>query len=333
MMAIKWGIASAGKISHDFVTAVRTLPASEHEIVGVAARELSRAQSFSELHKIKKAYGSYEELAKDKDIEVVYLGMLNPQHFDVAKLMLNNGKHVLCEKPLTMNLKQTKQLIDLAKEKKLFLMEGIWSRCFPVYEAVKKEIDSGSIGEVQQVLVSFGFRMPEIDRLNKKQLGGGTVLDLGVYTIQFASFIFDNEVPHTVRAGGCLNEEGVDLSVSASFHYKGNRTATILTHSLVHLPNEAYVIGTKGMIKIPKFWCPTAITLPSGTEINEPTPQAEHKFNFVHSCGLRYEADEVRRCILKGMLESPKVTHDASLLIAQLEDEIRRQVGVVYPED
>lgn len=97
--------------------------------------------------------------------EVVYLGMLNPQHFDVAKLMLNNGKHVLCEKPLTMNLKQTKQLIDLAKEKKLFLMEGIWSRCFPVYEAVKKEIDSGSIGEVQQVLVSFGFRMPEIDRL------------------------------------------------------------------------------------------------------------------------------------------------------------------------
>lgn len=100
-----------------------------------------------------------------KFTDVVYIGTLHPQHFEIAKLMLNHGKHVLCEKPLTMNLKQTTELINLAKEKKLFLMEGIWSRCFPIYEILKKEIESGSIGEIYQVLVSFGFKMPDVERL------------------------------------------------------------------------------------------------------------------------------------------------------------------------
>ncbi|CAK9796079.1 Trans-1,2-dihydrobenzene-1,2-diol dehydrogenase [Anthophora plagiata] len=331
-MAVHWGIAGAGKISHDFVTALRTLPESEHIVVAVAARELSRAQSFSTLHKIKKAFDSYAELAKDKEIDVVYIGTLNPQHFEIAKLMLNHGKHVLCEKPLTMNLKQTRELINLAKERKLFLMEAIWSRCFPAYETLKKEIDSQSIGEVHQVLVSFGFNISDVERLNKRNLGGGTILDLGVYTIQLACLVFNNEMPHTIKATGCLNEEEVDLSMSASFIYKGNRTATMVTHSLVELPNEAYIIGTKGMIKIPRFWCPTTVELPSGT-INVPLPETKHKCNFVNSAGLRYEADEVRKCILAGLTESPKVPHDASLLIAELEDEIRRQVGVTYSDD
>ncbi|XP_017789689.1 PREDICTED: trans-1,2-dihydrobenzene-1,2-diol dehydrogenase-like [Habropoda laboriosa] len=331
-MAVHWGIASVGKISHDFTTALRTLPASEHEIVAAAARDLSRAQSFSSLHKIKKAYGSYTELAKDKDIDIVYLGMLNPQHFETAKLMLDHGKHVLCEKPLTMNLKQTKELINLAKEKKLFLMEAIWSRCFPVYETIKKEIDSGSIGQIHQVVVSFGFNMPDVQRLNLKSMGGGTVLDLGVYGIQFACLVYNNDRPHTIRAAGCLNEEEVDQSVSASLIYEGNRTATIITHSLVDLPNEGYIIGTKGTIKVPNFWCPTTVELPSGT-VNVPLPKGEHQFNFVNSAGLRYEADEARKCILAGLTESSKVPHSLSLLIAELEDEIRRQVGVTYPED
>lgn len=132
-----------------------------------------------------------------------------------------------------------------------------------------------------------------------KSLGGGTVLDLGVYAIQFASLVYNNEMPHTVRAVGCLNEEGVDQSISASFVYEGNRTATILTHALVDLPNEAYIIGTNGKIKISNFWCPTTAELPSGT-VNVPLPRGELPFNFKNSAGLRYEADEVRNCILKG---------------------------------
>ncbi|XP_029036898.1 trans-1,2-dihydrobenzene-1,2-diol dehydrogenase-like [Osmia bicornis bicornis] len=331
-MALRWGVAGAGKISHDFVTALGILPASEHVVVAVAARDLSRAQKFASLHKIKKAYDSYAKVAEDKEVDIVYIGTLNPQHFEIAKLMLNHGKHVLCEKPLTMNLKQTTELIKFARSKKLFLMEAIWSRCFSTYEAIKKEIDSGSIGDIHQVIVSFGFKMPDVERLNAKSLGGGTVLDLGVYGIQFACFVFNHDVPHTVRAAGTLNEEGVDQSVSATFVYSGNRTATIVTHSLINLPNEAYILGTKGMIKVPQFWSPPTVELPSGT-VHAPLPEAAHPFNFINSAGLRFEAEEARNCILKGLIESPKVPHDASLLIAKLEDEIRREVGVVYPED
>lgn len=331
-MATRWGIAAAGKISHDFVTAVGTLPKNEHEVVAVAARDLSRAKAFAELHGIKNAYDSYAKLAEDKDVEIVYVGTLHPQHLEVAKLMLNHGKHVLCEKPLTMNLKQTTELINLAKSKNLFLMEAIWSRCFPVYEAVKKEIESGSIGEIHQVLVSFGFNMPDVQRLTTKKLGGGTVLDLGIYTIQFASFVFDNEMPKNIRASGFLNNDGVDMSVSATFLYEGSRTATIVTSAFVNLPNEAHILGTKGMIKIPQFWCPTKVELPSGT-VNVPLPEGKHRFNFINSAGLRYEAAEARNCILKGLIESPKVPHSLSLLCAKLEDAVRKEVGVVYDED
>ncbi|XP_076243309.1 trans-1,2-dihydrobenzene-1,2-diol dehydrogenase isoform X2 [Calliopsis andreniformis] len=332
MMATKWGIAGAGKISHDFVTALGTLPKSEHVVVAVAARDLSRAHKFADLHEIKKAYDSYAKLAEDEDVDVVYIGTLNPQHLEVAKLMLNHGKHVLCEKPLTMNTKQTTELINLAKDKKLFLMEAIWSRCFPIYETIKKEIESGNIGDVYQVIAPFGFKLADVERLNSKSLGGGTVLDLGVYALQFAIWVFGSEAPHTITASGCLNANGVDQSVSVSLQYKGNRTATIITHALVELPNDAFVIGTKGIIKVPQFWCPTTVELPTGT-VHSPLPEAKHKFNFVNSAGLRYEAQEVRNCILKGVIESPKVPHDVSLLIAQMEDEIRKQVGVVYPDD
>ncbi|CAD6226814.1 GSCOCG00005926001-RA-CDS [Cotesia congregata] len=331
-MATRWGIASAGKISHDFTNAVATLPNNEHEVVAVAARDIKRAEEFAKLHRIKKAYGSYEELAKDTDVEIVYVGTLNPQHLEVAKLMLNHGKHVLCEKPLTMNLKQTTELINFAKSKGLFLMEAIWSRCFPVYEAVKKAIKAGEIGDVKQVIVSFGFAMEHVDRLNVKEMGGGTILDLGVYTLQLAQFVYDGEKPIDVKAGGFLNADGVDKSMSATLIYKNDRTATIMTHSVVTLPNEAVIIGTKGVIKIPTFWCPVTAELPSG-KIKFDLPKAPHEFNFVNSAGLRYEAAEVRACLQAGLKESPKVSHAESLMIAELEDELRRQIGVVYPQD
>ncbi|PNF41390.1 hypothetical protein B7P43_G14417 [Cryptotermes secundus] len=163
-MATRWGIASAGKISHDFVTALGTLPPDEHHVVAVAAQELDRAKAFATEHNIPIAYGSYEELAKNPDVEVVYIGAINTLHLDIGKLMLSNGKHVLCEKPLTVNLKQTKELINLAKEKQLFLMEAVWSRCFPAYDALKKELEAGTLGEVLQVIASFGVVIEDVER-------------------------------------------------------------------------------------------------------------------------------------------------------------------------
>ncbi|XP_033222246.1 trans-1,2-dihydrobenzene-1,2-diol dehydrogenase-like [Belonocnema kinseyi] len=331
-MATRWGFAGAGQITHDFITALATLPKSEHRLFAVAAQDLSRAEKFAKLHEVEKAYGSYKELSQDKDIDVVYVGTIQTTHFDVVKLVLNAGKNVLCEKPMALNLKQTTELIALAKSKGLFLMEAVWSRCFPIYEEIKKEIDSGCIGEVKQIICSFGFRMPHIQRLCKKEMGGGTILDLGVYTLQLPTFIFNGEKPESVKALGYLNEDGVDLSMSATLKFKGDRMATILTSGLVNLPNEAFIVGTEGTIKIPNFWCPTRAELPNRViEITLPT--GKHEFNFPNSGGLSFEAAEVRSCLLKGLKESPKISHADSLLLAELEDELRKQIGVVYDAD
>lgn len=164
-MALKWGIVSTGKISHDFVTAIGTLSQIDHKVVAVAARDLSRAKQFSALHEIPIAYGSYDELANDPNVEVVYVATSSPHHFPVASLMLEHGKHVLCEKPLCMNEKLTTKLVKLAKEKQRFLLEGMWSRFFPSYDYVRDRIRSGALGDIVSVTVNMGFAFEDVGRL------------------------------------------------------------------------------------------------------------------------------------------------------------------------
>lgn len=164
-MALRWGIASAGKICHDFATAVGTLSPSDHKLVAVAARDQTKADEFAKVHDIEKSYEGYERLANDANVEVVYVGCLNPQHYEVVLLMLQHGKHVLCEKPLTMNEKQSSKLIAFAKEKKLFLMEAIWSRFFPSYQYLRRQIQTGALGDIKNVSVEFGFNIADVARL------------------------------------------------------------------------------------------------------------------------------------------------------------------------
>jgi len=177
-MALKWGIASAGKISHDFAVALSTLPEDEHSIVAVAARDLKRAEEFAKTFEIPKSYDSYEKLAKDPEIQIVYIGAIHPQHYDIGIMMLENGKHVLCEKPLCMNEKQARKLITYAERKKLFLMEAVWSRYFPAYQYIRKQIETGLLGNIEQVDVQFGFDLNEAERVQKKNLVVGLFLIL-----------------------------------------------------------------------------------------------------------------------------------------------------------
>lgn len=157
-MALKWGIASTGNIAHDFVNAIGTLSKEDHQVVAVAAsRDLSRSQDFAKRFDIPKAYGNYLELAQDPDVEIVHIGTLHVYHLEVALLMLDHGKHVLVETPMGMNEKQIRQLTSYAKQKKLFAMEGIWSRMFPSYQYIREQIDSGKLGEIVSIDVEFGF--------------------------------------------------------------------------------------------------------------------------------------------------------------------------------
>ncbi|EFN80683.1 trans-1,2-dihydrobenzene-1,2-diol dehydrogenase [Harpegnathos saltator] len=329
-MATRWGIVSAGLISHDFVTAMNSLPNDEHVVVAVAARNLSHAEDFAKQHNIQKAYNDYEQLAKDKDIEIVYIGAIHTEHYKLAMMMLTEGKHVLCEKPMTMNPIDTTKLITYARNKNLFLMEGVWSRCFPIYDNIKKMLEAGCMGDIHHVSASFGFDLMDVDRITKKELGGGTVLDLGIYCLQFVSMVYNNEMPERIITSGSLNEDGVDISMTASLYYKDNRSATITTSALVNLPNKGYICGAKNTVEVPTFWCPTKLII-GDTTIDKPLLELKNaKFNFINSIGLAYEAAEARACIQKGLVESPHITHDTSLLLAKLEEEILKALGVNY---
>lgn len=163
-MTLKWGIASAGKISHDFVNAIATLP--DHRVVAVAARDLEPARVFAQLHGIENFYGTYKELANDPNVKVVYIGVLNPQHFSVAMLMLEHGKHVLCEKPLCMNEKEVSELVTFAQKKNLFLMEAIKSRFYPSYQYLRDQIDNDTLGVIQEVHVTMGSQISQVERMS-----------------------------------------------------------------------------------------------------------------------------------------------------------------------
>jgi dihydrodiol dehydrogenase / D-xylose 1-dehydrogenase (NADP) len=164
--------------------------------------------------------------------------------------MLENGKNVLIEKPLTLNLKCSQELINLAKKKNLFLMEAVWSRFLPSYEFVMETIKNGVIGDVYHVSADFGVPMTGIERFSKKELGGGSILDIGIYAINIVEMAFGGETPTQIKAIGHLNEDGVDESVSAALKFKNGKTASISTHSKVKLPCEAQIVGTKGILKV-----------------------------------------------------------------------------------
>ncbi|XP_037034560.1 trans-1,2-dihydrobenzene-1,2-diol dehydrogenase-like [Bradysia coprophila] len=330
-MALNWGIISAGKISHDFVTALGTLT-DYHRVVAVAARDLCRAKEFAKLHDIEKYYETYEALANDPTVEVVYIGCLNPQHFPVAMMMLENGKHVLCEKPLCINEREVRKLVALAQERKLFLMEAIKSRFYPSYQYLRQQIESGSLGEIQQVNVTMGSLIAHVERMAKNELGGGVVLDLGVYTIQLCQWIFQ-KYPQSIQAEGTLNSDGVDLTMKATLIYSDTAFATIETSAMEALNNQAVIKGSKGQMILYNIASPIQLVDVDSETKNWPLPQAKHQFNFRNNFGLTYEAEEVRRCIRSGRLQSTTMSLDESLTIVRIQDEIRKQIGVMYKAD
>ena len=225
----------------------------EHLPVAVAARDLKRARQFAAKFGISKAYGNYQDLANDPEVEIAYIGVTTTQHYKVATLMLNSGKHVLCEKALGVSLQQVKEMIALARSKNLFFMEAIWSRTFPIYHNLTSLIDAGCIGDVKHVFCTFGVGgndAPEA-RLSKKSNGGGTLLDFGVYCIQMILLAFKGEKPKDISATAInINENGVDTGLSVSMHFSNGGFATFNTDLRVTLHNRAIIGGTKGFIRV-----------------------------------------------------------------------------------
>jgi len=312
---------------------VETLSPDHHKILAVGASDLKKAADFAKTFSIRKAYGSYAEVAADPDVDVVYVGTINTNHFELCKMVLENNKHILCEKPLTLLPRHTEELVKLSEQKKKYFQEAVWSRFFPAYKKLREELKAGTIGDLKLVTVNFGVKIEHVERLIRKELGGGTIMDLGVYLLQFTLAAFGPEMPETVKAIGTVNKEGCDLATGVMLQYKDGRIAQLASTVFSETACEAAVFGTKGSIKLSKpFWAATEITVNGKTEQFPLPGKAKHEFVYGNSEGLAYEAEEVRQCIEKGLLESPHMTHQESIIIARLQAEILKQVGVSYDD-
>ncbi|XP_050519795.1 trans-1,2-dihydrobenzene-1,2-diol dehydrogenase-like [Daktulosphaira vitifoliae] len=332
-MATKWGILSASKISNDFVLALNTLPVEDHKVLAVAAKDKQRAKAFAEKHEILVHYDSYELLAKDPGVEIVYIGALNHQHYSLTKLMLEHGKHVLCEKPFCINIKQLKELIEISKQKNLFLMEAMWSYFTPAYERVFDEIQKGTIGNVLNVRANFGVPINGVERIMKKEVGGGSILDLGVYPLHLVNMIYGPEKPISIFSEGILNQYGIDEAVIAILRYSNGKLATISTDTRMIQDNSAYIYGDKGYIKIHHFFhTSTKVTINGVDHIFE-LPKTKEPTIYENSVQLRYEAEHARQCLKKGLIESPFLDLNSSCVVQELMDTIRVQIGVHFDED
>ncbi|XP_077524402.1 trans-1,2-dihydrobenzene-1,2-diol dehydrogenase-like isoform X2 [Amblyomma americanum] len=297
MAPTRWGIVAAGRICNDFADCINNMPREEHQVVAVAGRDWENAKRFGELHRIARVYATYEELSRDPDVDVAYVGSLHPDHYPTMKLLLEHGKHVLCEKPLTMNSRDTEEICQLAKEKKLFLMEALWSRFLPSYKHVEEAIKTGAIEDVRYVHSTFGYPMGSLSRVFRKDCGGSVLLTLGSYTANLVLQAFGGERPVKISAYGELAPEGVDQADAVVMEFSGGRLATFALSGVVKLPGRGEIVGTKGTITLhDPFHAPTCVEAPSGKfEMQLPPTTVAH--NFPNTAAMRYEAEEVRRCL------------------------------------
>jgi dihydrodiol dehydrogenase / D-xylose 1-dehydrogenase (NADP) len=320
----KWGILGTGWIAKCFTEDLAF--ARNAEVTAVGSRTAESATRFADHHGISRAYGSYDELVNDPDVDVIYVATPHPAHKENVLTCLRAGKAVLCEKPFTMNAKELEELIQFARDKKLFLMEGMWTRFLPPILKVKEWLKEDKIGEVRLVKADFGFRAdwdPK-GRMFNPELGGGALLDAGIYPVSFAAMVLGVN-PEKIYSTATIGETGVDEQFSVILNYPSGVAASLNGAARLRLTNDAYIYGTNGYIHIPSFLnANTASLYVNGEEIESFT--AERDF-----LGYAYEAEEVGRCLNADQLESAAIPLEESLGILRLLDEIRGQWGLKYP--
>ena len=323
----KWGVISPGRIAHTFAKALKVVPNAT--IHAVASSSQERADVFAAEYGIPHAYDDYAALVANPDIDAVYIASLHQQHYAHTKLALEAGKPVLCEKPFTVNAKETKELLDLAAEKKLFLMEAVWTRYLPIYETVRKWLDKGKIGDVTLLQSSFGFNPErnERGRLLNPELAGGTLLDIGIYPITVSQWVLGAN-PVSFNAHALIGNTGVDELLSVNLIYENGVVSQFTSTFLTQAENNFYIYGSKGYIRISgPFWGATEATLViDGQKKKSKTKKKPFKVN-----GFEYEIKEAMHCIKEGLLESPATTHAHTLATMELMDNIRAEIGVKYP--
>ena len=325
---IRWGILSTGAIARQFAQGLTSVP--DAELVAVGSRTQAAADRFGDTFRVPRRHASYRAVAEDPDVDVVYIGTPHNLHCENTLMCLEAGKPVLCEKPFAINAAQAERMVALARSKRLFLMEALWTRYLPAMIELRRLLAAGTIGPIRMIEADFGFR-PEYDplgRLYNPDLGGGALLDIGIYPISLTAMLLG--LPARMTAIAELGRTGVDERSAVVLAYPGGELA-VLTFSLTtDMPSEILVLGIEGWIRVHgPIYRPEKLTVSlkaaagARTERVLPLP--------VTGNGYNYEAAEVMRRLREGALESPGMMLDESLAIMRLMDAIRAQWGLRYP--
>lgn len=320
---VRWGVLATGAIAEIFVSDLRLLP--DARVVAVGSRTAAAAQAFAERHGIPKAYGSWNALASDPEVDVVYVATPHCAHHAAARLCLEAGKPVLVEKPLTLDHPTASELVELARANDLFLMEAMWTRCFPAIHRVRSLLAEGTLGEITAVHADFGLAGPfePSHRLRSRDLGGGALLDLGIYPVTIAHLALGE--PASITAMARLSPEGIDENTAMILGYPSGALALLSCSIIGDSPRRAAITGTRGRIELPRgFFHPSGFTLVLGDRA------PEHVSTPAEGYGYYHEAAEVHRCLRAGLKESPLVPLGATLAVMSILDEVRAQIGVRY---
>ena len=323
---IRWGIIGTGGIATAFATDLALMP--DASLVAVGSRSQGTAEDFGERFDVPHRHATYAGLVNDADVDAVYVSTPHPGHHDAALSAINAGKAVLVEKPFTMTANEASSLIDAARSHGVFLMEAMWARWLPHMVRVRELLASRALGDVRVVIADHNqwFARDPAFRLFDPALGGGALLDLGIYPVSFASMVFG--APTRVTAVSDRAFTGVDATTSVILQYEDGAHSVLTTSLEVAGPNRAVIVGTEARIEIDSvFYAPTTFTLIGRDGMVQERfdqPQAEGR-------GMQHEAAEVMRCIRAGKLESDVLPLHETLAIMETLDEIRRQIGLVYP--
>lgn len=348
---IRWGILGGGHVARKFARGLQSLP--DATLRAVASRSPEKLQEFSTVYHSGHLYDTYESLVNDPEIDIVYVATTNQLHGKHMSLCLKAGKPVLCEKPFTLSADEAREVIDLSRHQRLFCMEAMWTRCLPLMQALPQLLKSGAIGDIRMLKADFGS-LPTFDKDNRffnPALGGGAMLDLGIYLLSLASYLFGP--PESVVSHASIGTTGVDEQSAALLRYAAGRLAIISCSLVTRLPTEAWIIGTRGYIRIHSpVHCPRELTLMTYPVLDGQdtifTGQRRQlnpissllrrvKTKLQSACdtgvtaypfegnGFQFEAQEAMRCIRSGEIESPVMPLGETLEIMNTMDAIRMQ--------
>ena len=318
---MNWGILSTGVIAKNFAETARHM--DDVHIHAVASRSLESANAFADQYGIPVRHGSALALAQDPNVDIVYIGTPHNAHYEGMKLMIEHGKHVLCEKSFTTDARQAKKIFALAKEKGVFVMEAFWTKLCPVYREVERVIASGEIGSIRAVTAQYGYTTAREARKFDPDQAGGTLLDIGVYAIGFACMMLGYTYD-SIQSNLIKNSVGTD-AIDAITLRKGDAVAQLTTAIGANMPLFGGVYGTKGHIDIPDFKNPQKVTV--CVDGKEPYV-IERPFEVN---GFEYEIREAMACVKAGKIASGVMTPEQSVAMMTIMDEVRRQNGLIFP--